>query len=149
MSVINEPLRAHLLGDSSITDKVAQRVVAVGADLDLIQDAVFPYISFQRISSQRDKHLGGSSGVVNTRMQVNCWALTAAEAEDIGELVRLRLDDFRGTMTGTNDTLTVRRAVLEDDDDEPDAIGDASEGSRFRRRMDFVIIHTESLTTVS
>ena len=47
-------------------------------------DAVVkPYITYQRVSSSPDLVLSGNSGLTNTRMQIDAYARTYAEATSI------------------------------------------------------------------
>ena len=44
---------------------------------------VKPYITYQRISSNSENVLSGNSGLTNTRMQIDVYATTYAEATSI------------------------------------------------------------------
>ena len=46
-----------------------------------------PYITYQRVSSNSENVLSGSSGLTNTRMQIDVYAMTYAEATSIAAQV--------------------------------------------------------------
>ena len=46
-----------------------------------------PYITYQRISSNSENVLSGDSGLTNTRMQIDVYATTYAQATSIGAQV--------------------------------------------------------------
>ena len=46
-----------------------------------------PYITYQRVSSNAESVLSGSSGLTNTRMQIDVYATTYAEATSIAAQV--------------------------------------------------------------
>lgn len=48
---------------------------------------VAPYITYQRISANSENVLSGSSGVVNTRMQIDVYADSYAQAQTIAAQV--------------------------------------------------------------
>ena len=46
-----------------------------------------PYIVYQRIFSKSDNALGGNTGLINTRVQIDCYALTYADAQTLAAQV--------------------------------------------------------------
>ena len=46
-----------------------------------------PYLTYQRVSANSENVLSGSTGLVNTRMQIDVYALTYAEAASIAAQV--------------------------------------------------------------
>ena len=104
------------------------------------------YVTFQRISAQHQRHLGGGSGLVSQRWQIDCWARTMADAELMSDAIRVALDN-RTTAIGDGENLTpINAAFLEDDSEEFTAPTDKSQIGHARVRMDFMIWHSETVT---
>lgn len=88
-------LRAYLLADGSISTMVGgTRVYPVR----LPQGVIEPSIVYQRISALGDHHMQGASGLTRPRMQISCWAQTADLATQLANLVKARIDGYRGSM---------------------------------------------------
>jgi len=62
------------------------------------QNAAKPHITYQRVGTDRDRHLQGPSGLVRGTFQLDCWASTMDAARALADAVRLRLDNFFGTL---------------------------------------------------
>lgn len=88
-------LRTHLLA-SPITRLVSQRIYP----LLLPQGATFPAITFQRISSVRDRTYDAPIYLVTARVQFSCWAETWNDCRALAEDLRMILNGFRGIMAG-------------------------------------------------
>jgi len=102
-TAINEILRT----DTAIQALVGTRIYYVRSP----QSADYPNITFQRRSTQRNRHLGGPSGVSRATFQIDCWATTQKVARQLADFVRLRIDDFGGV---AGDHL-IQRAYVDDD----------------------------------
>lgn len=88
-------LRAYLLGESAIS-------TAVGGDrifpVVLKQGEKRASIVYSRISGLGDHHMQGASGLARPRIQIDCWAPKADDAVSLANLVKERIDGFRGSM---------------------------------------------------
>jgi len=93
-------LRGYLLDDAAIAAIVGSRL----HPLVLPQGDTGPSIVYRRISPIGDHHMQGASGLVSTRTQIDCWALTADAAAALADLVKERLDGFAGTMLWGEDS---------------------------------------------
>lgn len=100
------------------------------------QAAALPRIVLYRISGARDMTMAGPSGLVASRVQVDCMGKTYASAKAVARAVERRLSGYSGTTGG----ITFQGAFLigERDDyfdgETPDKI--------FRTSLDFTIWHT-------
>lgn len=105
--MIEAAINELLTGDSAITALVGDRVYYMRSP----QNAVYPNLTYQRRSTQRNRHLGGPSGLARATFQVDCWASTQKAARQLAELVRLRMDN----KTGNYGDHLVQRIYLDDD----------------------------------
>ena len=141
MDRIIPPLISHLQADSTITDEVSTRIYW---EAEQGSDPVWPFITLEKVSSLPYHDLGGSVGVTRTRVEVDAWATEGDTADNIGNLIRLSLDDFRGTIGNAPYTATVLGITLVDDSSEPIKPSDASPTGVHRARLDFEITYTQS-----
>ena len=87
----------------------------------LPQNAVFPAVRYQRISTERQRGLAaGRVGVTATLLQVDCLGQSYSAAKDLADEVRAVLDEYVGTWG----TLTCRFCVLETEIDSEYIDGD-------------------------
>lgn len=83
-----EALKTHLQSDTGIAALVGERI----APLPLPQDSVKPAISYQTAGDELQTDLDGLDGSMNKiRVQLDCWASSAAVASQLAELVRIRM----------------------------------------------------------
>ena len=64
------------------------------------QDAPYPQIAYNRVSTLRHPVMGANAGVATARIQVNSYADTALEAWDVAVQVRAALSRWGGTAGG-------------------------------------------------
>lgn len=88
-------LRAYLLGDGTISTTVGGNRIY---PIKLPQGITAPSIVYTRISGQGDHHMQGASGLARTRMQIDCYALSADAAVSLANLVKERIDGFAGNV---------------------------------------------------
>ena len=83
-------------------------------------------IVYSRISGLGDHTMQGPSGLARPRIQIDCWAPTANAAALLADLVKNRIDGFRGSMPyGSNspqDTITVQGVFFDSERDDYDEI---------------------------
>lgn len=89
---LNAAFRTFVLDDSAIAALISQRMFPVR----LPEKAALPAITYQTISDVREPHLRGPSGLARARYQVDCYAQLPKDAAILGNLVRQRLDAYRG-----------------------------------------------------
>lgn len=96
---MNEDLTALLLGDTTISG-------LVGAGQRLYWSAVGqgqggPAAVLHTISSVPDVAMSGPTGLVRSRIQIDCRAMTGADALALARAIEARLSGYRGTVGGT------------------------------------------------
>lgn len=99
------------------------------------KDAGFPRVVFRTISTQSGKTMRGPDGKPRARVQLDVYATSPEEADEIGDLARERLDGYRGVVAGVPVDL-IDEVDDEDDVEDPD---DGGEGRIYRVRRDYMI----------
>lgn len=134
MKDVRKALRSYILGDAAIVALVVDRVYAI----KIPQGEPPPSIVITRISGPGDYHLQGPSGLISLRVQVDAWAKTADAAAALANLIKDRIDGYRGAMgTGAN-IVTVRGVFVADLREDYD-----DTAQLFRAGRDFFIHHQE------
>lgn len=90
-------LRTYLLGDSNLTAKVSTRIYP----LHLPQDATLPAIIYRWVSDTEGFNLDGADGLVSPRIQFDVFSETYTEMETVSDLLKTRLNGFRGTIASS------------------------------------------------
>jgi len=126
-------LVAHLLGSAGLVALVGTRINWVRAP----QGSISPRIVLYRVSGVRDMHMQGPSGLVSSRVQVDCLGLTYDSAKCVARAVEERLSGFSGTRAIRFDgCFLVNERDDFSDSDTPDKL--------FRSSLDFTIWHKEA-----
>lgn len=137
MTFLAKDIRDHLAGSDNIANEFSNRMFPDVAP----QGVEHPWINISDLTNEPEYYLGGEAGLHTTVIQVDVWTDGSgkrAEANRLGELVRNRLNGYRGQFgagcTGTarmirNNTVTA-----------PPVNG--SDQHRWRVSMDFEVIHT-------
>ena len=100
-----------------------------------------PYAVMQRITGFRDRHFQGPSGLVESRVQIDCYDKTYAGAASMARSVNALLS---GRRVGI-----IQAIFIDSERDLPAAdAGDSKQGSSvtylFRKSVDIIIHHKES-----
>ena len=96
---------AFLLADDTIASMVGNDRIY---PLRLPQGDRGPSIVYSRVSGLGDHHMQGPSGLTRPRFQIDAWAPSADDATRLADLVKARLDGYRGPMTGGSVTVAVQ-----------------------------------------
>lgn len=108
----------------------------------MAQGNLLACIVFTKISGQGDHYMQGPTGLARPRYQIDAWAPSADVATALGNLVKERLDGFKGPMPyGSNSpqaTITVQGAFFTDEREDYDA-----EKKMHRVSRDYFIWHRE------
>lgn len=88
----------RLKADAGVSNKVETRVFAGFAP----RGKSYPCITLLIVSEPDVRSLSGPSGLASPRVQVNCWAETLQEADEVDDAVRLCLDGFHGAIDDEN-----------------------------------------------
>lgn len=95
---IRPALRAFLLADNAISTRVGGRRIFPTL---MPQGISATSLVYNRISGIGDHHMAGPSGYTAARIQIAAWAQVNDAAEELANLVKERLDGFRGLMEST------------------------------------------------
>jgi hypothetical protein len=132
----------YLREDAGLATFVGSRIYAFGASP---ANVVFPYLTVQRISAVHERHLTAGAGIAQFRYELTPWAKTRERAVQITDLLRERMDNYRGQMGGSGFAHAIQ---LDDDSEEFEAPTDKSDVGVFSNRMDFIIWASETVTPV-
>jgi hypothetical protein len=100
--------------------------------------AVLPAVTYFRVYGQRVESMTGSSALAFARFQVDAWAKTYPEVKAVAEQVRMALQGYKGTFSGT--TIQGINYLGDQDLYEDDA-------AEFRVLMEFLVHHNEDIPT--
>lgn len=89
---MRQALRVILLGDTAIAAQVATRVYP----LVMAQGERGDSLVYQRISGFGEPTLSGPNGLVETRFQIDAYAVDIDRAAALADLVKARLDGYSG-----------------------------------------------------
>jgi len=96
--LMKQALRSHLLADPDIAALVERRISWASRPR---QDQL-PSIALHRVDGVRDYTMAAPSGLVTSRVQVDCWATTNKEADRISTAVRGALSGLRQVIDGVD-----------------------------------------------
>lgn len=121
---------ALLLADAPIAAIVGDRVYP-GRRL---QGSAFPSIVSTRISGQPLYVDEGRAGLLNARMQVDCWAQTYTDAKTLARAVDTLLSAFSGVFAGVNFSY-----IMLDEERDLNESGANQSEYLYRVAMDFIV----------
>lgn len=79
------------------------------------QDALSPYIVFQRTDSDRWRSINNPSGIAQAYIQVDAYAGSYYAAKELEALIETTLDGFRGDVQTGGDTIKIAGISLQND----------------------------------
>lgn len=109
MSIVGD-LTTYLRASTAVTAVVATRI----HHNVVPQDASRPYIWFRRVSENEELTMDGVGGLVETDIDLECWAATDSAADGLANLAKARLNGVRGAFG----TATVGGVFVRSKDDE-------------------------------
>lgn len=127
---MEETLAAHLLANTAVS-AIAGKMVNWS---ERPQGGTFPAVVLHRVSGGRDYNMQGPSGLVQSRVQADCWALDYTSAVRLSRAVRVALSGYTaGDLQG---------AFI---DSERQSVEKETDGAQryFRVSLDFIIWHAE------
>lgn len=130
MKDLRPELRTFLLADAALLAAVASRVYLI----KLPQGTTADSIVYNRISGAGDYVMSGLSGFTQHRYQIDAWSQTGDGADTLANLIRDRLDGYKGTM-GTIKVHGVRMVEQREDYDDTAKL--------YRVSRDFMIAFAE------
>ena len=90
-------IRTYMLTRTAITDLVSTRIYFQ----KLPQNATFPLLVSNRISTKREYSHSGDSNLTTPRVQYSCYAETWTAAKDLAEQIVSEMSGFSGTAGST------------------------------------------------
>lgn len=102
------------------------------------QGDTLPSISMQRVSGVRDYAMQGATGLVQSRVQIDCWGETYASTLAVARAVRDLLSGIRRNLGSTE----LQGAFIDSERHGYEKDGNAAEAFH-RISMDFQIWHSE------
>ncbi|MDZ7906335.1 MAG: DUF3168 domain-containing protein [Cypionkella sp.] len=89
---MEEAFRARLLASSGVTALCGTRIDWGSR----AQGALLPAIALHGISGAENYHLKGPDGLLQARVQVDCWAMSYGSAKALSRAVLASLSGYRG-----------------------------------------------------
>lgn len=134
MKDIRPALRAYLLADGDISAAVgAARVYPLRLPQQAVTEASIVYTVIGEVT---DYHMQGSSGLVQDRIQIDCWARTLDAAVSLANLVKDRLSGLRGAIpmsaNSPSDQIEIRGVFADQAAEDYDDVA-----KLYRRRRDY------------
>lgn len=136
---------------------VIQRLVDNAAVNNLVQNRISPdfttqslqrpYITVSRIDGEHVHHMTAASGVVLSRIQVDGWANTHAEAAEVRNACRFALDHFSGIVIVNGESVDVSLCIMTNDSAPFSTPTASSDRGAYRVTMDFKVATPESVPT--
>jgi hypothetical protein len=134
---VSEALCSIVLGTAAITNVIGQRFTPALA----LDGKILPAATYQRISGRHVESMNGSSGLCFARYQINAMATTYKVGAELGELFRLALQGYKGTVSG----LEIQGITWEGDGELFDASADLESARLYGFRNDFLIHYAEAV----
>ena len=128
---MEEALRAHLLETASIHALVDDRVSWASRP----QASALPAVCLSKVDSLPDYTMQGPSGLVQSRVQVDCWADTYGGARGLARFVSVAISGIDTEINGYR----LRGGFLQGDRDFFDQAAGGTD--LFRVSLDFIIWH--------
>lgn len=126
-------LIAKLLASAGVTALVGQKITWVRR----VQGETPPAIVLHRIDGQPDYHHAGASGLVVSRVQVDCWGLTYGSAKAVARAVEAAVT----AQTFTEGTIRFDVILIAD---ERDSTFDEAPETLFRTSLDLMVHHASA-----
>ncbi len=104
-------LRAFILADAAIAAVVGVRVFPSV----MPQGVTATSLVYHRVSAFGDHHMQGPSGYAVNRWQIAAWSESLDAAEAVANLVKFRLDGYRGAMGAGAGAVRVLGAFYENE----------------------------------
>ncbi len=105
--------------------------------------AAFPYVTVQRLAVASIYHMGGASATHDTLVQVDCWALTAIQAQQIADVIRQSLDGQPAVWDG----LEIDGVFVENELDDAEPAEDGSQRIYYRTILTLACWHERPVPT--
>lgn len=138
-----EVIVALLRRSNAVVSVVGARIVSE----EIPQTVNKPYLSVMQIDRVHEHHMTAADGVAHARVQVDSYARTRAQVEDLADNVRLTLDGFTGEVTVGSKSLTIKTSRLISDNS--DFVRDLTGSDTGTKRVshDYEVWYPETVPT--
>jgi hypothetical protein len=133
---VDEALVQLLLANTNLTDVIGRRI----SPSLVISKTLRPCATIERISGRYVESMTGGSGLGFANYRVNCFASTYSVACQAGELVRLVLQGYSGTVDG----LEIQGITWQGDGEFLESSADLEAARTYGFRNDFLVHYTEA-----
>src|SRR5687767_13927197 len=124
--MIGKAIYSILTGNPDFVALVGNRVYP----LKIEQGEALPAVTYQKISNTPSPCKDAVSGVDRFRVQINIYAEKYSQQEQLGGIIRTALDNFKGTVSGSE----ITNIAYETETDLPN-----DEASLFFLEQDYII----------
>lgn len=141
--MIARKLRSYLSGIAAIQHALSAPRWGVRIRVGVIpQGMPLPYVRLAEIGGGPDYHLAGEIGDLAKSVQVDVWAESEQEADQISELIRLApLSGFRGEWSDEGGAVEVQAVTIESETGTVEDPKDGTDDTRHRRTTTYMIHH--------
>lgn len=144
MALFSAQTIVALLGrNSGVASIVGNRIHSE----EIPQSPRMPYIAVQKVDAVHEHHMLAADGVAHDRVQVDFYAKTRAQVEDLADKARLALDTFTGTVTVSGQSMEVSLLHLISDNSDFLRFVTGSDSVSKRISHDYEIWHGEVVPT--
>lgn len=143
---IHANLYTYLTAQSALTDLIGT-TTAPGPRIFPITaptDALFPYITFQRITSSHVQHTTAAAGLAVATFQFDVWDDDSVGCAAVAEALRGELEGYQTTAWSG---VAIRGVYMQGQSDEFIPPTDSTEVGVYRTRQDYTIWYAESVPT--
>lgn len=147
MASIVDALGLHLIANVEVATLLQHSSAPDGVRVfkgTIPQGMPFPAATLIAIASTPDYKLSGEIGDLQTIVQVDLYAPTEIEAEDIGDKIRLAISGYYGTM---GESTVVKSVTIAADRELIQQPVDGSGRAGYRKSVDYRITYEREVTT--
>ncbi len=136
VATFEHALIERLLTDTPLAALVDTRITSAGLETDIVR----PYVGLKRLTTIPGNTLGSESdGPTNAIFDISSYAGSLAAAIEVAQAVRVRLRNYKGTVTVGSDTVTISGVWWRDERDFEARIG----AKIYRRQQEYSVWGTE------
>jgi len=152
LALIEEALKAYLVASTAVNARLSGRIYPSDvAPQGLLDAAGTPveYMTYREVGNQSNGYQGGSGTIEETLFSLTVFAATAKAASEIMELIRLRVDNKRGTIGTGSETATVLTMRLGESRAAPEPPNPAQETTIYSKSRNLMIKYRATAATYS
>ena len=139
MADVLTAVRSVLANDAGVSALVSTRVYP---DIPPQQNATYPCAVVQLVVEESAVQMVGLAGMANSRIQVDCYAVTRLAAAALQDACRLALADY----TGTSQSVVIRNTYPKTGFAVYEPPNDSSDLGLYRHSRDYTADYVEAAT---